>query len=741
MDSFWQTAEGCPTMKLTYAVAHLCALFLLSLPFAQAETMQGIVTDPARAPIAGARVAAVSPVGVIAETTTNAAGRFEVNVPDVTAVKLVITANGFATATITAGASAAIKLAIAPVSDSVAVTGSAVDVPSSELGTSVSIITGQEIRERNEGQAIDLLRYLPGVYVAQSGGRGTVGSVSIRGGDTKYNLVQINGVPVNSFYYGGYFDFSQVPTDYLERIEVARGPQSAIYGSYANSGVISLITRSPADGVRLDLLAEGGSWGERRFAASGSGTFKGIGIAASLSRLDSNGSVPNSDYMNENVFLNVSKKWNTQSISAFGNYDANETGEPGPYGSDPLHLYGGIDTISRSRNYFSDYGLHYQADLTPKVREELFGSFFLNNSPYESPYGYSYSKDIRGQAEERTSWNVARYWTLAAGFVYTREEVKNTYIADYSSRNYPLRRDEEALYWDNQFLIGKHFFLNAGFRAEFFQQPLIPPTQYSAALPAQNYSQVNPKLSAAYLYGTARFHGSFGTGIRPPGGSDLAFTNNPGLKPEKSLSFDIGVEQRLLNNKLLFDATYFYNKYTDVIVSLGGNLSVISSYQTANVARAESKGFELSGQFHPARWISIGGNYTHLDTSVLSLEGSSDLVQKYYTVGQQLPRRPPNAGSLVSTFVYKRITANVLGYFRGKTLDVEPNYGVSAGFFPNSGFENIGVNVNFALSHGVTLYGNLRNALNQRYEEIYGYPAPLLNFVAGVKWSLPGGSK
>ena len=64
--------------------------------------------------------------------------------------------------------------------------------------------------------------------MAQSGQRGAVGSVSIRGGDTKYNLVQIDGVPVNSFYFGGYFDFSQVPSDFLERIEVARGPQSAI---------------------------------------------------------------------------------------------------------------------------------------------------------------------------------------------------------------------------------------------------------------------------------------------------------------------------------------------------------------------------------------------------------------------------------------------------------------------------------------------------------------------------------
>ena len=111
-------------------------------------------------------------------------------------------------------------------------------------------------------------------------------------------------------------------------------------------------------------------------------------------------------------------------------------------------------------------------------------------------------------------------------------------------------------------------------------------------------------------------------------------------------------------------------------------------------------------------------------------------MQNYFYVGEPLVRRPKHSGTLVSTFEYRKLSANVVGYFRGETLDIEPNYGISAGVFRNHGYQNIGVNLNYALPHGITVYGNLRNALDQRYEEIYGYPSPLVNFVTGIKFSL-----
>ncbi|HVN07211.1 MAG TPA: TonB-dependent receptor, partial [Bryobacteraceae bacterium] len=234
-------------------------------------------------------------------------------------------------------------------------------------------------------------------------------------------------------------------------------------------------------------------------------------------------------------------------------------------------------------------------------------------------------------------------------------------------------------------------------------------------------------------------HTSFGTGIRPPNGFELAFTDNPALKPERTASFDFGVEQRVFQDRLSLDATYFYNRYYDLIVSLGGNLAVLSAYQTANLSNARAQGAELSGRFRPARWMSLRASYMYLDSAVLSLNGSSGLAPIPFTVGQELIRRPANSGSFVSTFTRGRVTANVTGYFRGSDLDVDPTYGATAGLYPCSGFFDMGINLNVRLAGGLTAYGNLRNALNESYEEVLGFPAPKLNFVAGLKWSLAKG--
>ncbi|MDP9170869.1 MAG: TonB-dependent receptor, partial [Acidobacteriota bacterium] len=384
----------------------------------------------------------------------------------------------------------------------------------------------------------------------------------------------------------------------------------------------------------------------------------------------------------------------------------------------------------------------YQDDFSDKLRADVFAGFNLNNSFYQSPYGGSYNKDIRGYGEARGTYTINKYWTAAAGFAFTREEMKNTFVTDSSFRSFLLRRDNEGIYLENRIaLFQNRLYLNAGLREEVYRTPLVPANPFGfparPLFPARTDTKLNPKISGSYsLDAATRLHASFGTGIRPPGGSDLAFTDNPALKPERTESYDFGAERRFFQDRVSLDATWFHNRYRDLIVSLGGSLAKLSIFATDNLANARSEGVESSARFRPSHWISITGNYTWLETSVLSLNGGSGLAQKYFYVGQPLLRQPKQSGSLVATFSYKRLDANLAGYFRGHTLDVEPNYGASAGLYRDAGYQNVSVNLNYRVRGNFTLYGNLRNALNESYEEIYGFPVPGINVVAGVKWSL-----
>ena len=447
------------------------ALFASSLYSAE---IKGTVVDPTQSPISGALVTAINDVGVITQQITDDQGHFDFNVsPLFETYQLRVTAPGFQMVTVGAGASH-IQLSLAPQSDSVRVIGSAIDVPTSQLGSSVSVITSAELRERNEAQVIDVMRELPGMVFAQNGARGTTADLFVRGGSSNYNLVQINGIPINSFNYGGLVDFSQIPSDFISEIDVARGPQSAMNGSYAIGSVVNFITRSPENGPALDIVAEGGTHDENRFSLSGSLMTHGWGFAASGSSLLTNGPVRNSDYRNDNLFLSGEHRWYTQSLFVFGNFTSNNVGEPGPYGSNPQGLYSGIDLISRSKNNTPLAGLHYQDDFTDNVRLDILAGFFLNNSFYISPYGDSFNKDIRTYGDARGTWRVKSFWTLAGGFAFAREEMRNSYVTDSNSNGFLLRRDNEGVYLDNHFSFLNKLFINAGLREEIYQTPFIP---------------------------------------------------------------------------------------------------------------------------------------------------------------------------------------------------------------------------------------------------------------------------
>ena len=156
-----------------------------------------------------------------------------------------------------------------------------------------------------------------------------------------------------------------------------------------------------------------------------------------------------------------------------GNFNSNDSGEPGPYGSDPAHTFTGLDRVSREQEQFSDYWLPLPGRPYQPGPAGIFGSFFLNNSSYISPYGNSFNKDLRGQGEART-FSASRHLHDCRGVrVRSRRDEEHIHHGRELPK-FPLRRDEQGIYWENRFNIGNRLFVNAGVRAEVFETPPIP---------------------------------------------------------------------------------------------------------------------------------------------------------------------------------------------------------------------------------------------------------------------------
>lgn len=730
---------------------------------AQAATLEGTVFDPAGRVVPGARVSLLQSLSPLDERQTDAHGNYKFEGLPPGTYQLAASAPGFSASQagveVRQGQAARmdLHLSLSAVEQQVVVSASLGGALAPQIGSSVSVVSQQEIEDRGADSVLEVLRGIPGVEVNQSGPYGGVTGVYVRGGDSDYNLVMVDGIQLNEF--GGDFDFAPLSADSVDHVEVTRGPESALYGSNAVTGVINIVTRRGDGPPHFTVQAEGGSYDTWRVATGGSGLTDGLSWAYSLSRLDFGGVVANDWYLNQSASLSLGYQKSLRRQASFHFFgDANDAGDPGPYGSDPDGLFTGIDTISRDKQNLFGYEGSYTEQFSSRFRQVVTGSAATNDYYFRSPYGDSYSNNLRGVFNTRSEVAVSNQDFLVAGFEYNREQVENTYISDVNNQPFVLPRTSLAYFLEDRWNPSHRLFVNAGLRLDDIQTHALPPGAYGERplLPASSVVKLNPRLSAAYLarqmrvgdgFGATRLHASFGTGIRAPDGLELAFTNNPHLKPEKSISVDSGVEQRFLSDRGVVDFTYFYNRFEDQIVVLGGSLTNLSSFTSANLANSRAEGLEASLRLRPTRSLQFSGEYTLLGSSILALDGAT-LAQFPFRVGQPLLRRPRNSGAYNLTWRRGRLMLNTNAYIRGSVLDVEPNLGTGACTPPPDGpglpclFENKGYiradgGFSYTLPHGVEFYGRLNNFLDRRYEEALGYPALPLNFLVGIKFQFP----
>jgi len=776
-------------MRLRSAVLYFASLFLLLTCSVHAQTpntspggsaiaprwthdqqdaaISGTVFDPAGKAVPGAHVTLLYAMAQLEARDTNAQGQYSFARLRGGKYQIVATSSGFDQLPMDIDLAAGEKrvsnlnLQLSAARDKVVVSAAPGGALTSQIASSVSVVSAEEIEDRGAQVAADVLRGLPGVEINQSGGRGTVTSAFIRGGDSDYNLVMIDGIELNDF--GGGFDLSPLPAEGVQQVEVIRGPESALYGSNAVAGVINLETIHGDGPPHFSFVGEGGSLYTWRLGTTGAGLNHGFSWAYSLSRLQTDGQVPNDAYRGQTstASLGYSRSPRRKFDVNFFGY-AGLLGLPGPYGSNPDGLFPGLDPSTHQNQNLFGYQAQETEQFTSRFQQVTTVSVSTDRITFISPSeGNSFTNNLRIVANTRSEIAISSKDTLVAGFEYDRDQYKNLFVEGTNDLPFLLGRNSYAFFVENRWTPADRWFINVGVRVDDLQTDAVPVNNDTGqpGIPSNALAKVTPRISAAYLvresdddgfFGATRLHASFGTGFRAPNGFELAFTNNPALRPEESISYDAGVEQRMAHGLAILDVTYFYNKFKDQIVSTG---DLPSNFDSENIGKSRAWGLETTIRIHPVRSLEFSGSYTWMNTAILALTGFTEPIDPF-SVGEPLLRRPRNAAGFNATWTKKRFMLNLNGTIRGAVLDVEPNDGTFACelinpltmlpfqcIFRNHGYELMNAGFAYHLPKGIEIYGRLNNFLNQRYEEAFGFPSLRLNFMAGFKVDLPSGGR
>ncbi len=413
-----------------------------------------------------------------------------------------------------------------------------------------------------------------------------------------------------------------------------------------------------------------------------------------------------------------------------------ERGSPGPYGSNPAGNFGGVNRNARGLTRRRAAGLRLTQPLGGAAsRVRLRAEADTADFDLEFRTLSSGSRGETGRSHGRVQIDAALSPAVAfsAGVDGVREHGASTFITDGAAA-IPVERAAVAGFAEARWQPHARVTISGGARAERITRDALAadPSPFSArpAFPADTITAVNPKVTASWILvpeagtrgSSTRLRAAAGTGIRPPDAFEIAFTNNPGLKPERSLGVEAGLTQTLAGGMLQADATWFQNSYDDLIVSVG-RLASTSRYTTDNIANARARGAELALAWRPAAGFSARATYTFLDTEVLAVDGTDGQAPPPFRVGDRLLRRPRHQGSVDLTWSHRRLQGFATAALRGTTLDVEPNFGTFGGLFENDGHAVVTTGAAITLAPSLTLYGRIANVFGDDYEDVFGYPA------------------
>ncbi|MCC7250619.1 TonB-dependent receptor [Hyphomicrobium sp.] len=610
------------------------------------------------------------------------------------------------------------------------------DVDAEKVGTAVTVITGEELQQRGITYVSEALRSVPGVSISRSGPFGGLTQARIRGAEGNHTLVIIDGIEVSDPGQGE-FDLSTLVTENIERIEVLRGAQSALWGSNATAGVINIITKKAEPGARVGIKAEGGSFGTKLLSgyASAANTWaRGI---VSASGLDTDG-YSSSPYGDED------DEYDNRTISFKGDADVL-----------PFLNIDGVVRKTRTRAQFDpqdfsdsgppfftpgpNYGLVVDGDRSSAV-DQLFAatratlstfdghwkhSVFFNRTDYETE-GFADQVRNSGNKGTRDSFgyqttvqfntpSIANAKHTIVGLIEEETETfRNTGPFDTPAQRDKKERTLQGHVAEYRLELFDSLFLTGAYRFD----------KNDAFDDAETY-----RFTAAYLLAQTgtRFHGSYGKGVTNPtfveqfGFFPDQFIGNPNLVPEESISWDVGIEQSFFNKALLVDVTYFRAKLKNEIDTIFPAPSFLAT--PINLEDESTReGIEITVTARPTDNLDIVATYTHLDA--------------YQTRGALTAReirRPEHQASLNATYRFsERARTTVSAVYNGEAYD--------SSFVPSvpspvllDGYTLVTVVGEYDLSDQLTAFARVENVLNEDYQEVFGYETAEIAAYAGVR--------
>ena len=597
--------------------------------------------------------------------------------------------------------------------ESVVVSATRFDIPLDQSPASASVISSEELEQKQIQRVSDALREVPGLSVVQTGVPGQLTSVFTRGLRSEHTQVLLDGIPINQGLQGA-FNFADFTTEDIDRIEVVRGPQSTIYGPRALAGVIQIFTKQGTGTPGVMLATEGGSYDTFREWSQSDGKVDDFDYSVGASRLDTENARPNNNYRNTAAISDVGWSPNPPSPGT-GSAVASEQLRIGSLFTYSVSDIGLPNTIFDPRpidHFLTErwlIGPHIDWKPTEWWDHKLIVAYDHErqiNDPNEDGFvGATRAVFERTQVDYQNDLRPVSWLTLTSGFYYSRINAGQerpfvlfgpTFISDHT--------DEIAGFVEATLTPVENLIFVAGGRFDHFNEFCGIWTYRFAG--SYKIDKTNTIL-----------HSSVGTGFSPPSSQDKIFGNNFGLKPEEDLGWDIGIRQQFWQNRVDAGLTYFHNDLSNVIGFNG-------LFDTLNLGAAETQGLEAELRAQPISNLVFTAAYTYLEAEKTSSKDVSQLQ------GARLPRRPRNEIYVSASYLcWKRLRTVVEAKFVNAREELNfggPNFDIEDYSFVNIAAE-------YEVNPHFSIFGRIDNLTNEHYSEVFGFPALGRAAFGGVK--------